>query len=203
MMETLNNEQLCALAQSGDIHAQNLLIENNLGFIRQQANLAAWQFGDRAGAITDDLVQEGCLGMIEAIKRFKPESGYKFLTYAVYWIRKFMLEAAGILKAADKVDSLNRSVREEDYSELIQFVTDEYVKSPEQIYIENETREEVRTALGKIGPRERTYLLYRFGFQDGEEHPVPETAEHFHLTERRAESTEKAALRNVREHLSW
>ena len=114
-----------------------------------------------------------------------------------------MLEAAGILKAADKVDSLNRSVKEEDYSELIQFVTDEYAKSPEQIYIENETREEVRTALGKIGPRERTYLLYRFGFLDGEEHLIPETAEHFHLTERRAESTEKAALRNVREHLPW
>ena len=203
MMETLNNEQLCALAQRGDIPAQNLMIENNLGFIRQQANLAAWQFGDRAGAITDDLVQEGCLGMIEAIKRFKPESGNKFLTYAVYWIRKFMLETARILKAADKVDSLNRSVREEDYSELIQFVTDEYAKSPEQIYIENETREEVRTALGEIGPRERTYLLYRFGFLDGEEHPIPETAEHFHLTERRAKSTEKAALRNVREHLSW
>jgi len=201
MMETLNNEQLCALPQRGDITAQNLLIENNLGFIRQQANLAAWQFGDRAGAITDDLVQEGCLGMIEAIKRFKPESGNKFLTYAVYWIRKFMLEAAGILKAADKVDSLNQSVREEDYSELIQFVTDEYAKSPEQIYIENETREEVRKALGEIGLRERTYLLYRFGFQDGEEHPVRETAEHFHLTERRAESTEKAALRNVREYL--
>ncbi len=139
--------------------------------------------------------------MIEAIKRFKPESGNKFLTYAVYWVRKFMLEAAGIFKATDEVDSLNRSIREDDYSELIQFVTDEYAKSPEQIYIENETREEVRTALGRIGPRERTYLLYRFGFQDGEEHPVPETADHFHLTERRAESTEKSALRNVRDHL--
>jgi len=36
----------------------------------------------------EDLLQEGCFGLAEAIERFKPEKGYKFSTYAAWWIRQ-------------------------------------------------------------------------------------------------------------------
>ena len=41
----------------------------------------------------DDLVQEGLLGVLDAQKRYQPARGTKFETYAVYWIRKRVLEA--------------------------------------------------------------------------------------------------------------
>ena len=66
-----------------------------------------------------------------------------------------------------------------------------------------ETHEEIHTALQRIDRRERVYLWYRFGFEDDMEHPLNETAKHFHLSESRARSTEALALDNVWLELPW
>ena len=140
----------------------------------------------------DDLIQEGCFGLMEAINRFDPERGTKFLTCAVWWIRKFMQEAVSIVLADGEV-SLN---------ELEEFSLPQvYGKSPEQIVLQAETYAELHSGLRQISARERTYLLYRYGFTDGDEHPIPETAAHFHLTGKRAKKTERAALDDLRRRL--
>ena len=70
-METLTNEQLCALAQAGDERAKSRLIENNLPFIRQIAKqivenpLRKEQFSS-CGIDTDDLIQAGAIGLFSA-----------------------------------------------------------------------------------------------------------------------------------------
>lgn len=98
----MSNEELCVLAKGGDTEARNQLLENNLSFIQQQANKIWGQSG--SGRIdVDDLIQEGCLGLMKAISRFDPERGMKFLTYAVWWIRKFMRETVSIVLADDEV----------------------------------------------------------------------------------------------------
>ena len=66
---------------------------------------------------------------------------------------------------------------------------------------EAKTIEEVQTGLRQITARGRVYLLYRYGFPDGDEHPVREAAAHFHLTEKRARKTERAALDDLRSKL--
>jgi RNA polymerase sigma-32 factor len=38
-----------------------------------------------------DLIQEGCLGLMEAAERFDPERGVRFISYAAFWVRAFML----------------------------------------------------------------------------------------------------------------
>ena len=78
------------------------------------------------------------------------------------------------------------------------FIADSHQKNPEQIYLEKEQHEEIHAALNL---RERAYLWYRFGFEDDIEHPLTETAKHFHLSESRAKSTEQTALENVRSEL--
>lgn len=47
----------------------------------------------RSKSTMQDLIQEGCFGLAEAIKRFKPDKGFKFSTYAAWWIRQAVNEA--------------------------------------------------------------------------------------------------------------
>ena len=51
--------------------------------------------------------------------------------------------------------------------------------------------------------RERTYLRYRYGFDDDLPHESVETATHFHLSDSRAKSIERTALHSIREELHW
>ena len=88
----MSNEELCALARSGDTDARNRLLESNLAFVQQKTFELIGQYKD-CRLDKDDLIQEGCLGLLEAVSRFDPERGTKFLTYAVHWVRKFMQEA--------------------------------------------------------------------------------------------------------------
>ena len=196
----MTNEQLCALAQAGDTAARDMLLVNSQDFIRKIAKGISSQYQDDRVS-EDDLVQEGCFGLLEAIPRYKPDKGTIFHTYAGYWVRKFMWEAVNIFAAPVEIGSLNDIVGDEERTELIQFIADPYSETPEQIVIQIETIEDVRMGLRQITARERIYLLYRYGFADGDEHPVLETAAHFHLTEKRAKKTERAALDNLRSKL--
>lgn len=49
----------------------------------------------------------------------------------------------------------------------------------------------------------QTYLLYRYGFTDGKEHPLIGTAIYFHLTKGRAQKTEEQAMDNLWLELPW
>ena len=90
----MTNEQLCALAKRGDADAQNLLIENNLQFIKKTA-YEVWSAQaelNRSLRISlDDLVQEGSLGLFGCIDSYNPDSGNLFLTYAAPAIRNAMI----------------------------------------------------------------------------------------------------------------
>ena len=65
-MQSMSNEQLCARVQNGDDAARDLLLQNNLGFIKntatelyQSMTLAETELGIDC----DDLEQEGCIGL--------------------------------------------------------------------------------------------------------------------------------------------
>ena len=188
------------MAQAGDTAARDMLLVNSQDFIRKIAKSISSQYQD--GRVDeDDLVQEGCFGLLEAIPRYKPDMGTAFHTYAGYWVRKFMREAANIFAVPMEIGSLSDIVGDDERTELLQLIADPYSETPEQIVIRGETIDEVQTGLRQITARERTYLLYRYGFTDRDEHPIPETAAHFHLTENRAKKTERAALDDLRSKL--
>ena len=73
--------RLVALAQSGCLRSRDRLIVHNLGFILSALSKA---FPGREGL---SLLGAGCLGMDEAIKRFKRDKGLRLISYAVHWIR--------------------------------------------------------------------------------------------------------------------
>ena len=70
--------------------ARQRFIEANLGLV----GMVSRQFAARCQLPNAELFQEGCLGLITAVERFDHARGYRFSTYALYWIRAFVGAAA-------------------------------------------------------------------------------------------------------------
>ena len=201
MKSPLSNEELCASARRGDAGARNELIENNLGFIRKTANeLWSSQRELNSDLLLDreDLEQEGALGLLRCVDTFDPESGVKFLSYAAPAVRNAML---------DSIRERSRTFEAQNIRSRISLESAALYgtgKTPEQLYLERESFEELHAALGRIESRERVYLEYRFGFDDEDsESTLTQTARHFHLSESRARMTERQAADDVRLELPW
>ncbi len=89
--EVINSEQEGALARrikEGDLDALEELVSSNLRFVVSVAK----QYQNQ-GLPLSDLINEGNLGLIRAAKKFDETKGFKFISYAVWWIRKAMMQA--------------------------------------------------------------------------------------------------------------
>ncbi len=89
--------RLWKLVKKGDEDAKNRVMEMNLRLVIPTAK----RF-QRPGLELMDLIEEGNLGLLQAIEKFDPQKGYRFSTYAVYWIeqhiRKYIEEQSGSIK---------------------------------------------------------------------------------------------------------
>jgi len=83
-------------AGKGDIHAAHRLVEANLRFVIA----VALQYR-RYGIPVSELIAEGSLGLMLAVRKFDPERGTRFVTYAGYWIRAYVLNL--VVKSASMV----------------------------------------------------------------------------------------------------
>ena len=218
-MSKPSNEQLCALAQKGDTHATNLLLEYNSGFIRKTANeifLKSNLVESDLSIEIGDLEQEGSIGLLKAIPSYDKGVGVKFLTYAAPFIRNAMTDLVRASfsqyeqRMVDPENGLGlQKVRldevlpGEERLLRIEAVADITAKSPEQVYEERETLRELYEGFGQISEREQTYLLYRYGFTDDIGHTLIGTAIHFNLSESRAKKLEGEAMDNLWLELPW
>lgn len=214
------NERLCALAQQGDTAALDSLIENNKSFIGKVANDLFRSMNLEGAGLdldTDDLKQAGSLGLWNAVPKFDAERGMKFLTYAAPAIRNAMMDMVRDAFAAfeqrmqteDKNGvcyqrvSLDDVLPGDEQLRRIEAIADPYAMQPQSILEEQESRRELYNGLQCLTDRERTYLLYRYGFTDGDEHPLIGTAIYFHLTKSRAKKIEEQAMDDLWLELPW
>lgn len=81
-------EELVQLMLSGNKAAKDKLINSNLRFVVSVAK----QYQNQ-GLLLVDLINEGNIGLIKAVDKFDPTRGFKFISYAVWWIRQSILAA--------------------------------------------------------------------------------------------------------------
>ena len=132
------------LSLKGDTKARDKMIECNLRLVVKIAR----RYMNRGLALLD-LIEEGNLGLIRAVEKFDPERGFRFSTYATWWIRQtierglmnqtrtirlpihVIKELNTYLRAARKLtQELNREATAEDVAELLQ----RPVKSVEKMF---------------------------------------------------------------------
>ena len=194
------NEELCVRARGGDIDARNELLLQNIDFIHAQA----WELILRYPNYDIrevDLEQEGCIGMMRAVSTFDPARGNKFLTYAKWWIVKYMKKhIKGDVKNQPPAHTINHTIW---FENRIKADERKYDLRPQEIRVFRYVRvEQLYAGFKKLTPRQQEYLRYRFGFdEEDRERSLTETAEHFHLRVARARKLEREALNNLRHYI--
>ena len=80
--------ELAGRIQAGDTEACHRLVEANLRFVVSVA-----KYYQNRGLDLPDLINEGNLGLMKAAQRFDPTRGFKFISFAVWWIRQQILQS--------------------------------------------------------------------------------------------------------------
>jgi RNA polymerase sigma factor (sigma-70 family) len=201
-----DEQALVARAGRGDREAIDRLISSNLAFV---VGMAKEHRG--RGVPFEDLIAEGCVGLLKAIRRYRPESGTRFMTYASFWVRKEILAAVVEQPhpvhvpryARDHGTFASRPVRLDAgpggtaESPLSGLLRDE-LPGPAETAIAREHRARVRRHLLTLPPREQAVLAWRFGLGGQPSQTLNEIGRRLGLSRERVRQIEVAALEELR-----
>ncbi len=221
---TREEEEICARkAAMGDKKEKERLIVSNLRFVVSIA--LKYQ---NLGLPLMDLINEGNMGLLRAVEKFDINKGFKFISYARWWIRHFILKAifeqsTSIklpLKYANqlsKMDNLNESelikklrriyrpvsldqqLSDDSNSDsIVDLIDDDKYDNPEKVAEKVNLKELINEVLGKLKPIERDVISRHFGLNGKKPLTLKEIGEKYNLTKERIRQIEHAALDKLR-----
>jgi len=174
LLTTDEEFEYAKLAEQGDEYAKKMLAESNLRLV---VSIAKRYVG--RGMLFLDLIQEGNIGLMKAVDKFDPTKGYKFSTYATWWIRQAITRAIAdqartirvpvhMVETINKLarvqrqltQELNREPTEEEIAKklgiTVEKVREVYKISQDPVSLETPIGEEDDSHLGDFIRDERT-----------------------------------------------
>ena len=195
-------KRLLRLCKKGNIKAQNEIIESNLKFV---FDIAKHYTG--RGVSISDLISEGNMGLLKAIDKFDNKKDVKFISYAVWWIRQFMLDSIRKRKLLNIVEIDNKETNltientiSDDEDETVNNNDKAYSNESEEYRRElNETQKEViKKLLNSLNKREKEIIENYYGINGKEELNLSEIGDKFGLTSERVRQIKLSAFKKLR-----
>ena len=213
--------RLGRLVQQGDVKARNSMITSNLRLVIKVAR----DYRTR-GVPMLDLIEEGNLGLIHAVNKFDPERGFRFSTYATWWIRQGIEHAVmnqsrlvrlpfHVIKDLNQVLKVKKQLQEKAHGQVVavkdiakeldidedNLLADEKTPTLEEQFGNTEIEKLLRSWIDSLNERQKIIVIHRFGINDNDIKTLEEIGEMLHLTRERVRQLQKTVLISLKKFL--
>ena len=187
----LKREEELILAQRikrGDKQARRELIRSNLRFVIPLAKRYRNQ-----GLSLRELVDSGIIGLVKAADRFDGLRGYRFISYAVWWIRQTIMQALQDQSDITRPVQINSGDRHPTEA-----LKDTSQIAPDLSQLKRGLRKDVRQSLSSLSEHEALVLIQYFGLSSEDAQTLKMIGDRMGLSRERVRQIKEAALSKLR-----
>lgn len=182
--------------QTHDIAIRDKIIKANLKFVASVAK----NYKGR-GLSYADLIQEGNIGLIKATEKFDETKGFKFITYAVWWIKQSILEALNernLIKDEDLPEDFEKPLENDDDIQYIDKKENENFLKYEEIEETNDLKDTVYHLFNGLSEREIDIIQSYYNLNNEGEMTLEDVGKRVNLTKERVRQILESAFKKIR-----